>query len=277
MNILLVDGNEKEASDRYIKLGMDTQYDVYSKVINKLSNYKFNISVVHPAINNDYLPLGVSLDDFDGIAWTGSLLNIYDMSPSIIRQIDLAKNLFTKKNKIFGSCWGLHVLVTAAEGVVRKNPNGLEAVVAKNIKLNEDGIYHRLYKDKKNSFNAFCWHYDEAETLPQNSVILSSNEKSEIQSVVFERGKSKVWAVQYHPEFDPSWIAGLMDQRKEILLKEKAYNSEKDFIDQKNYFVNYKNLQDKQLKEEYSDLIDERIHTLELSNWIEFLKEEKNI
>jgi len=256
---------------------MDTQYDVYSKVINKLSNYKFNISVVHPAINNDYLPLGVSLDDFDGIAWTGSLLNIYDMSPSIIRQIDLAKNLFTKKNKIFGSCWGLHVLVTAAEGVVRKNPNGLEAVVAKNIKLNEDGIYHRLYKDKKNSFNAFCWHYDEAETLPQNSVILSSNEKSEIQSVVFERGKSKVWAVQYHPEFDPSWIAGLMDQRKEILLKEKAYNSEKDFIDQKNYFVNYKNLQDKQLKEEYSDLIDERIHTLELSNWIEFLKEEKNI
>ena len=31
MNILLVDGNEKEASDRYIKLGMDTQYEVYKK------------------------------------------------------------------------------------------------------------------------------------------------------------------------------------------------------------------------------------------------------
>ena len=65
-----------------------------------------------------------------------------------------------------------------------------------------------------------------------------------------------------------------MNQRKEILLRENAYNSEKDFMDQKNYFDNYKNLQDKQFKEEYSDLIDERIHTLELSNWIEFLKEE---
>ena len=29
MNILIVDGNEKEASDNYIKLGMDTKYYVY--------------------------------------------------------------------------------------------------------------------------------------------------------------------------------------------------------------------------------------------------------
>ena len=97
MNILIVDGNEKEASDKYIKLGMNTQYDVYSKVINKLSNYEFNVSVIHPAISGDFLPPGLSLSDFDGIAWTGSLLNIYDMSSSITRQIDLAKNLFTKK------------------------------------------------------------------------------------------------------------------------------------------------------------------------------------
>ena len=110
MNILIVDGNEKEASDRYIEIGMDTQYEVYSKVIKSLSNNKFNITIVHPAFKNQYLPNGVSLDDFDGIAWTGSLLNIYDMTPSILKQIDLAKNLFTKKNKIFGSCWGLKVL-----------------------------------------------------------------------------------------------------------------------------------------------------------------------
>ena len=273
MNILIVDGNEKEASDRYIKLGMDTQYDVYSKVINKISNYEFNVSIVHPAITSDFLPLGASLDDFDGIAWTGSLLNIYDMSPSITRQIDLAKNLFIKKNKIFGSCWGLHVLVTAAGGVVRKNPNGLEAVVAKNIKLHADGISHRLYKGKKNSFDAFCWHYDEAESLPENSVVLSSNAKSKIQSVVFKRDQSQIWAVQYHPEFDPSWIAGLMDQRKKILLSEKAYNSEKEFMDQKNYFDNYKNLQNRQFEEKYSDLVDNKMHTLELANWIDYLKE----
>ena len=38
MNILIVDGNEKEASDRYIEIGMETQYEVYSNVIKSLSN-----------------------------------------------------------------------------------------------------------------------------------------------------------------------------------------------------------------------------------------------
>ena len=43
-------------------------------------------------------------------------------------------------------------------------------------------------------------------------------------------------------------------------------------MDQKNYFNNYKNLQDKQFKEKYSDLVYEKMHTLELANWIEYLK-----
>ena len=38
MNILLVDGNEKEASDRYKRLGMETQYEVYEKVLKKIQN-----------------------------------------------------------------------------------------------------------------------------------------------------------------------------------------------------------------------------------------------
>ena len=37
MNILIVDGNEKEASSRYTDMGMDTQYDVYKKALNSLS------------------------------------------------------------------------------------------------------------------------------------------------------------------------------------------------------------------------------------------------
>ena len=97
MNILIVDGNEEEASQRYTNLGMETQYQVYEKVINKLSNNKFNISTIHPAFKENYLPKGTSLEDFDGIVWTGSLLNIYDYTPSIINQIELAKELFTKK------------------------------------------------------------------------------------------------------------------------------------------------------------------------------------
>jgi len=272
MNILIVDGNEKEASDKYKEMGMDTQYEVYSKIIDNLSNNKFNTIVVHPAFKNDYLPYGVSLDDFDGIAWTGSVLNIYDMTPSIINQIELAKKLFTKKNKIFGSCWGLQVLVNAAGGIIRKNPKGLEAVVAKNIEINENGLNHKLYKGKNKNFDAFCWHYDETESLPENSIVLASNQKSDVQSIYFEKNNCSVWAVQYHPEFNPTWIAGLMQQRKEILLKENIFKNNLQFEAQQKFFFNYKKSNDKVRIKKYADLIDSKYHTLELENWLNEIK-----
>ncbi len=272
MNILIVDGNEIEASKRYTNMGMDTQYEVYKKVLEKLSKKNLNIFVVHPAVKDEYLPIGMSLDDFDGIAWTGSLLNIYDMTPSIIKQIELAKKLYTKKNKIFGSCWGLQVLVTAAGGKIRKNPKGLEAVVAKKIKINKNGFNHPMYIGKNKVFDAFCWHYDETETLPSEAVVLSYNDISAVQSVNFKVNNSSVWAVQYHPEFDPVWIAGLMKQREEILLKEKVFSEKKYFDEEFEFFLNYTKKQKNKYLKKYKDLINIKKHTLELSNWIDQLK-----
>ena len=155
MNILIVDGNKKEASDNYRKIGIDTQYEVYSKILKKIANFDINIKIIHPAVDKHYLPKGIGLDDFHGIAWTGSLLNIYDNSSSISRQIDLAKNLMEKNNKIFGSCWGLQVCVTAAGGKIRKNPKGLEAIIARDISLSKDGVSHPMYSGKSHIFDSF--------------------------------------------------------------------------------------------------------------------------
>ena len=44
MNILIVDGNEKEPSDNYVQLGMDTQYDVYLKILRKLTKNSLNFT-----------------------------------------------------------------------------------------------------------------------------------------------------------------------------------------------------------------------------------------
>ena len=268
MNILLVDGNEKKASDRYTSMGMDTQFGVYQKILKKNSKKNINITLIHPAVHDEYLPYGVSLDDFEGIVWTGSLLNIYNETKSIIKQIELAKELFKRKNKIFGSCWGLQVLVTAAGGKVRKNPKGLEAILAKNIKLNEQGITHPMYRNKNKQFNAFCWHYDEAEILPNNTNVLASNNKSEYQSISFTLNQSSTWAVQYHPEFNPSWMAGLMAQRKDILLENKIYHNSSDFEKEINIFKNHKDLNNQNF-DEYIDVIDETKHSMEITNWLD--------
>ena len=86
-----------------------------------------------------------------------------------------------------------------------------------------------MYKNKPKIFDSFCWHYDEVENLPSETKVLSSNEKSSIQSIVFSRDKSEIWAVQYHPEFDPKWISGLMKQRNHLLLKEGIYQNSEEF------------------------------------------------
>lgn len=272
MNILIVDGNERNASERYTEIGMLTQYEVYKKILRKLLKIDFKITILHPACLDDYIPKGVSLDDFHGIVWTGSLLNIYDLGPAIIRQIELAKELFNKENKIFGSCWGLQVLAAAAGGTVRKNPKGLEAVIANNIIINTKGLNHPMYKNKPKIFDSFCWHYDEIEKLPTDTKVLSSNKMSSIQSMVFTRGKSEIWGVQYHPEFDPKWIAGLMKQRKSLLLKEGIYKNSKQFNQIYSFLSNIANHEDQKKQLSISNtIINQKIHTLELANWIKNL------
>ena len=273
MNILIVDGNEKEASSRYINMKMHTQYEVYENVLNSLSSNCLNIQTIHPAISNNYLPQGISLDDFDGVAWTGSLLNIYDMTTPIINQIELAKELFTKKNKIFGSCWGLQVLATAAGGKIRKNPIGLEAVIAKDVTLNIKGINHPMYRGKPLKFDSFCWHYDEVETLPPNTEVYASNNISDVQSLSFFKGSSEIWAVQYHPEFNPKWISGLMNQRKSKLLEEGVYKNSSEFNSMFSYLSDIEKFD--YLKEELNvsqTLINQKVHTIELFNWLKHLK-----
>jgi GMP synthase (glutamine-hydrolysing) len=248
---------------------MLTQYEVYEKVLRDLTDNNLNITTIHPACTESFLPTGINLDDFQGVVWTGSLLNIYDLGPSITRQIELANELFKKKNKIFGSCWGLQVLATAAGGTVRKNPRGLEAVIAKNITINDEGLKHNLYKNKPKIFDSFCWHYDEVENLPSETKILSFNEKSSIQSIAFTRDKSEIWAVQYHPEFNPKWISGLMKQRKSLLLQEGVYSNHEEFEKFFSFLSDVEKLNVKKDKLLISETItNSKVHTLELSNWL---------
>jgi len=270
MNILIVDGNEKNASNKYIQIGMPTQYDIYYNVLKKLDK-DCKITTIHPACKKDYIPKGLNLDDFHGIVWTGSLLNIYDYGAPIERQIELAKELFDKKNNIFGSCWGLQVLATAAGGIVKKNPKGLEAVIANDITLNDNGINHPMYRNKAKKFNSFCWHYDELSSLPGDTLILSSNQMSDVQSISFSRNNSHVWAVQYHPEFNAKWISGLMKQRRSLLLDEEIYESNQ-FDNLYSYLSNTKKFNHLKNELEVSEtIINEKIHTLEISNWLKNL------
>ena len=66
-------------------------------------------------------------------------------------------------------------------------------------------------------------------------------------------------------------MAGLMEMRKDILLEEKVYENLSEFEKEKFILQNPDNLEQKELQK-YDDIVDEEIHSLELSNWLNLNK-----
>ena len=70
-------------------------------------------------------------------------------------------------------------------------------------------------------------------------------------------------------------MSGLMSQREKILLDEGIYNNQEEFDSYKNYFSNIKKFNDQKISLNISDnLINQKLHTLELLNWLNFMKNE---
>ena len=66
-----------------------------------------------------------------------------------------------------------------------------------------------------------------------------------------------------------------MDQRKKLLLDNNIFSTEEEYEKLHNFFTNI--LQNHKLKNELSisdTLIVDDIHTIELKNWLEYLKSE---
>ncbi len=143
------------------------------------------------------------------MALTGSSLNLYDMTPEIRSQIDLARQIFASGTPVFGSCWGLQVLTTAAGGVVRRNPKGREMGFARKIVPNEAGRAHPMLAGRPIAFDAPAVHQDEVETMAPGTTLLASNGMSEVQAVEIRVGEGLAWAVQYHPEFSLAEVAAI--------------------------------------------------------------------
>ena len=83
MNILIVDGNEKEASERYTKMGMDTQYEVYQKVLENFFEKKKDF---HGNIANG----AVYIFDYEFLDW---LIQNHQKDPNAPKWMDDGKAL----------------------------------------------------------------------------------------------------------------------------------------------------------------------------------------
>jgi GMP synthase (glutamine-hydrolysing) len=216
--IMIFDGASARSQRAIAAHGGPTNVDMFTRALS-LHQADLELFALNVA-DGERLPQGLTLSDFDGIVIGGSPLNVYKAVPEVTRQIEVAREAFECGVPMYGSCWGLQLVVAALGGVVRLNPNGREIGVARNIALNDHGREHLLFAGKAKAFDALCSHQDDVATLPQNAKVLASNGVSAVQAIEIERGASSFLGVQYHPEHTFALSAALIETRAERLVEE---------------------------------------------------------
>ena len=160
------------------------------------------------------------LSSYDGVAWTGSNLTVHRDTPAVRQQLAFARAAFAAGVPSFGSCWAVHIAVTAAGGRCEANPRGREFGIARKIILNEAGRAHPMFAGKPIAFDAFASHEDHAVELGPGTQVLAGNDFCPIQAVHVERDGGIFWAVQYHPEYELLDVAQLGVLRAPQLIEQ---------------------------------------------------------
>jgi len=233
-----------------------------------------HVDKCYPADVSASLPDGQSLEGYDGVAITGSSLHIYNGGASVDRQVELVRAIFETGTPVFGSCWGLQVITTAAGGVVRKNPKGREIGFGRSIRLTDAGRKHPMYAGKMDVFNAPTVHLDEVVTMAPNSTLLSSNAMSEVQAIELKTAKSIAWGVQYHPEYPLCEVAAIVRRIGDRLIEEGFFLDTADIkVFSEDLDALHQDPSDKRLAWRHGiskNVLDPKLRTGEISNWIEF-------
>ncbi len=256
--ILIVEGNLREENQHFSSAGIQTHTE---SLRDSLSFFTKDLTtdVVNPSSDENILKNIDDLNSYDGLIWGGSSLNIYNDTPEIRRQIQFMKECQKKIKKILAICWGMQVAVTAAGGEVKKGTKGSHKGIAVDIEINEKGLDHPLYLNKKKKFNTPAFNFDEVVTMPQNSVLLASNPINKVQGLNFKVNDCDIWGLQYHPEITYNKMINIIVFRKERLLKKGAFNDDNEI----NSHIQHIESENKKL--------DKISRMRELENWLNYL------
>ncbi|MGQ0659027.1 MAG: type 1 glutamine amidotransferase [Chromatiales bacterium] len=272
--LLVIDGNTAEARARQVAAGGRRMADAYADLLRSI-RADAAVDICRPTDEAADLPDAAKLGDYDGVAMTGSALNIYDRGPAIGRQIDLVRSVFASGSPYFGSCWGLQIATVAAGGTVRRHPDGREIGIARPIRRTGAGASHPLLAGKPDPYTAITVHLDEVERPAPGTTVLAENDWSAVQAAEIRCGPGVAWAVQYHPEYSFTDIAVTMRRYAPALVQQRLFTNEADAA---RHAGELKELDDRPddpvLAARHGadqTVLDPAVRTLELKNWLDWL------
>jgi GMP synthase (glutamine-hydrolysing) len=272
--ILVVDGYAREGREELAAGGATPAGPLYEKMLKSCAP-DVQVDIVYPADPGASLPMGASIAQYDGIAWTGSSLTVYADDPKVQPQIAFARAAFEAQVPSFGSCWAAQIAVVAAGGQCAQNFRGREMGIARKIALTPEGRAHPLYSGKKSVFDAFISHEDEATHLPPGGLLLASNDHSHMQAVAVTHKGGQFWGLQYHPEYDLHELARLCYCRKEKLTRMGFFrdtDAAQDYVDKLEALHQDPSRKDiAWLLGIDQDVMNEDIRQVEVRNWIDRL------
>ena len=271
---LVVDGYLKASRDELVAGGASMACDIYAAMLRRFAPGA-HVDYVFPADDAGSLPAGAELAAYDGIAWTGCSLTVFEDEPRVRSQIDFCRAAFSAGVPSFGSCWALQIAVVAAGGMCRANPRGREMGIARKIQLTPEGRGHSLYFGKPSVFDAFISHVDEVTHWPSTAVLLASNQFTHVQAAAVTHEAGTFWGLQYHPEYDLREMARLTWCRIDKL---KQLGFFKDRQAGEDYVTLLETLYQDPSRQDLAwmlgvddDVMNEGVRRLEVRNWVERL------
>ena len=272
---LVLDGYSKEGREDLRSGGATTAGELYARMLKACAPKGAEVDIVCPADPGAALPAGAAIEQYDGIAWTGSSLTVFADDPKVTTQIEFAKAAFDARVPGFGSCWAAQIAVVAAGGRCDVNPEGREMGIARKIALTPEGRAHPLYSGKKSVFDAFISHDDEITHLPPSGSLLASNGHTQVQAVSVTHKGGVFWGLQYHPEYDLHELARLCYCRKQKLTERGFF---RDMDAAQAYVDRLEALHQDPGRKDIAwllgidaDVMNEDIRRAEVRNWIDLL------
>jgi GMP synthase (glutamine-hydrolysing) len=269
LRLLVVEGNTPAGRRRIAESAGATPVESYAGVLRALAPNAI-VDICTPADGDGTTPQ--PLNSYDGLAITGSSLNIYERDIASLRQIDFVREVFARGIPMFGSCWGLQLATVAAGGEVGLNPAGREVAFARKIALTSAGCDHPMHATREAVFDAPAIHSDIVTRLPQVAIVTARNAMSEIQAAEIRFGRGVFWGVQYHPEYGLHDIAAVIRRYGETLVTEGFFA---DIAELDRYASDLSTLAANQQRRDIAwrlgfgdDIMKESVRQTELSNWI---------